>query len=273
MSTNETETQLKAQPAALLLLPSPSAHDQIAFLFGEARRHLDEADRDNNLAMGLCRTSLQKAKLAGDCLLEAKEAVAHGKWEARLAKELGAERIRSAQTYMQIAENWWEKIQPALEKDPDMSIKDALRLLSRGERSVPVDPDFQETLITARNLFSKAFPAIATWTDEDLFVLQEHFDRRAEFEVLRDEFYEGLEKVCARLQSRVRRFAAYRIGLDEEKRAKHLAWRAEQRRKEHAEDYNGPMVFDYTKPSSKSATVEPQLNNPAFALAMRQARF
>lgn len=242
------ETVTKASNPALL--------DNAGDLLNEAKRYYDEAHSDYWLGMAFRTSALHRARVAGEYLLKAKTLVKHGEWEGTLAKFFGEEKIRRCQDFMRIADEWGT-IERAMKKNPDLSIDGALKLLRPGGKAFPDDPQFRETLNAARELFAEAFPKLETWTDEDLFVLQTHFTSHCDTEVLRDQFSEGLQRVCAKMQSRVRKFAALRIGLDDKRRKEFMGWRAEQRQKEAAE--GGPMVFGYTKPSDRHNALNPVL--------------
>lgn len=214
-----------------------------------------EVEEKETKATKILHGVLWRVKEIGDLLARAKKLLPHGAYKKWVKKNFNGS-WPTAKHYKWLAEKkQWNQIKPLLKKG-DLSIREADAILhpkddGDDERAVPVDPDFHEFEKMARKLFADAIPQTATWTDEDLFVLQEHFIWGREYDLLHDLFSEALKWVCARLQSRVRTFAAYHIGVDEKKLAKHLAWRAEERKKEEAEDYIGPAVFEYTKPSSR----------------------
>lgn len=73
---------------------------------------------------------LMKARAAGELLLEAKDTVKHGKWEAWLeANFVGSG--RTARAYMRIARRW-DVIEAKRQSAADLSIAAALKLVRYG---------------------------------------------------------------------------------------------------------------------------------------------
>jgi len=103
----------------------------------------------------MTRNALRLTLDAGDQLIAAQERVPEGEWESWLSKNCPRVKIRMVQVYMQLARHR-DKIEAALRKTPDLSLRVARRLImkndqreddedTRGAPSEPKIPDWVKT--------------------------------------------------------------------------------------------------------------------------------
>jgi hypothetical protein len=98
--------------------------------------------------LALAGRSLRVAKESGDLLVEAKEEVAHGDWEAWLVTFFPGS-ARTAEAYMRIAKRW-DEIEAKAQTTADLTLDAALKLLAKPKADpVPAESPDPEPAKTA----------------------------------------------------------------------------------------------------------------------------
>lgn len=89
--------------------------------------------------VGINRRALEHARTAGTLLRQAKDQVGHGPWSKWMMTNLECSK-RTAQAYMQIAENWAElerKCEEKAQELADLGLETALKLLAKPKLQIP----------------------------------------------------------------------------------------------------------------------------------------
>jgi len=183
-----------------------SLEQRIAYWLGEAKRHYDAAVEDEETGLTLFWSSLRKAKLCGDYLNRAKQAVEEkgDDWLPVLDRTFGQEKIRSCQDLMQLARRWSE-VEPELEKKPHLTKDDALRIL-RGKKPKAKESDEERlrksAFSAARRILERAWKACKFSQAENEIVQQDlGWLRRGP---IFDPFKASLAEAVKRLKRQVR---------------------------------------------------------------------
>jgi len=198
---NDAEKKSNTQNSAHQPAPTFSPDELIAHCFREAHRHYDEAEKDDAIGRALRSSALIKGKLSGGYLNRAKDIAEDNKleWLPLLAKGFGEEKIRTCQVFMQIAREW-KKIEPELEKNPNLSIDGALQVLRGKERKKPLNEEDRKRkwlLDEAKKILQRAWPV---WSSAEINTLHENFQLDWD-----DEFQARIVEVMNWLRWRVRR--------------------------------------------------------------------
>lgn len=101
---------------------------------------VDQINAAHDRCTQACRAALFNARQCGDLLIEAKKQVGHGNWEAWVVAHCTFS-DRTASRWMRVAREW-DKLEEL--EATDLSITDAMRLLSDSADSEVVDADFVE---------------------------------------------------------------------------------------------------------------------------------
>jgi hypothetical protein len=174
MTLNKTTTGTgdDTQSSAYAQMSTATTEDRITYLFEEAIRHYDVAEQEERRWLELGRSSLINARRAGEYLNKAKAEVEKAKqlWLPVLREKFGKE--RNGQNCMEIARRW-DELQPALAKNPNLSINGALRVLRGKERK----PEEDEDLKKRRQIFHEVQRILQhvwpVWSSKDIAILSD----------------------------------------------------------------------------------------------------
>jgi hypothetical protein len=140
-------------------------------------------NNEHRAVLGMRRRALEHARTAGNLLRQAKDEVGHGGWSKWKKSNLECS-DRTAQAYMQIAENWDELEQKCEEKAQDLAdlgLERALKLLAKPKPQIsakrplsPVDDDsepFPRPTYQASPIQAGVSRIVATEDDGDQYMV------------------------------------------------------------------------------------------------------
>lgn len=112
------------------------------------------ANREHVLCRNALRTAIAHAAISGQCLCAVKDRLDHGQFTAWLEQHFRAS-VETARVYMRIWKRW-EEISAELERNPDLTLEDALQFLKLEKKSFMELPTTDEDEDATANLREQA---------------------------------------------------------------------------------------------------------------------